>query len=356
MSFDRDERTEQATPRHLEELAKKGQVAYSRELPAAVLLFLVAGAFRLLGSDVVEPLLALFRKGLSLGWNEMVAEQGIGALLTETTLAAGVLILPLLLTAFATVALCGFLQVGFSFETDRLEWKWERLDVVANAARLFSVKSVVALLLALVKLLIVAWIAWDTVTTLIPDPTRLASMHVRDLAALTADLCLTLAMKTGLFLVVIGGADFFWQRWSFLRDAMMTKQQVKEEHKQQEGDGQVKGRIKQRQREIARMRMMQDVKTATVVIRNPTHFAVALRYVRGKDPAPRVVAKGADLIALRIIAEAGKHGVPCIARPEVARELYRTVKIGGYVPASLFKAVAAILAYVLRRNAKGASA
>lgn len=356
MAFDRDERTEEATPRHLEDLARKGQVAYSRELPAAVLLFLVAGAFRLLGSDVVEPLLALFRKGLSLGWDELVAEQGIGSLLIETALGAGVLVLPLLLTAFATVALCGFLQVGFSFETDRLEWKWERLDIVAGAGRLFSAKSLVVLFFALLKLLVVAWIAYDTVGTMIPDPGRLASMPIRDLAALTADLCLTLAMKTGLFLVVLGAADWWWQRWSFLRDAMMTKQQVKEEHKQQEGDAQVKGRIKQRQREIARMRMMQDVKTATVVIRNPTHFAVALRYTRGKDPAPRVVAKGADLIALRIIAEAEKHGVPCIARPETARELYRTVKVGGYVPASLFKAVAAILAYVLRRNAKGATA
>jgi flagellar biosynthetic protein FlhB len=105
------------------------------------------------------------------------------------------------------------------------------------------------------------------------------------------------------------------------------------------------------------MRMMQDVKTATVVIRNPTHFfAVALRYTRGKDPAPASSRRGPTLIALRIIAEAEKHGVPCIARPETARELYRTVKVGGYVPASLFKAVAAILAYVLRRNAKGATA
>ncbi len=356
MSYDRDERTEQATARHLEDLSKKGQVAYSRELPAAILLFLIAGTFRALGGDIVEPLLGIFRKGLSLGWDHLVSEQGIGALLTDFAMASAMIVLPLLLVAFGTCALCGFLQVGFSIQPERLEWRFERLDVIANFSRLWSMKSIVVLALSLMKILIVGWIAFDTVTSKIPDPGRLASMNIRDLSAITADLCLTLAMRTGLFLLIIGAIDYFWQRWSFNQDAMMTKQQVKEEHKQQEGDGQVKSRVKQRQREMARMRMMQEVKTATVVIRNPTHFAVALRYTRGKDPAPRIVAKGADLIALRIIAEAGKHGVPCIARPEVARELYRTVKIGGFVPASLFKAVAAILAYVLRRNAKGASA
>jgi flagellar biosynthesis protein FlhB len=140
MAFDRDERTEEATPRHLEDLARKGQVAYSRELPAAVLLFLVAGPSDSSGRTSSSRC-SLFRKGLSLGWDELVAEQGIGSLLVETALGAGVLVLPLLLTAFATVALCGFLQVGFSFETDRLEWKWERLDIVAGAGRLFSAKS-----------------------------------------------------------------------------------------------------------------------------------------------------------------------------------------------------------------------
>lgn len=173
----------------------------------------------MLGAGLVEPLLAVLRKGLSLGWHELVEQQGIVALLIDTAIGAGIIILPLLLVSFGTVALCGLLQTGFNFHVERLEWRFERLDVVSNMGRLISLKSVVVLALALVKLLIVGWIFWDTVSNKIPDPTRLAVLSVHDLATVTADLCLTLAMRTGLFLLVVGIADFFWQRWSFSRDA-----------------------------------------------------------------------------------------------------------------------------------------
>jgi len=155
---------------------------------------------------------------------------------------------------------------------------------------------------------------------------------------------------------VIGLADVFFQRFIFAKDSMMSKHEVKEENKQAEGDPQMKVKIKQRQREIARAKMIRDVKKAAVVIRNPTHFAVALQYERGEDVAPRCVAKGQDHIALRIVAEAEKHKVPVVSKPELARELFRVVRVGHTIPQALYKAVAAVLAFVLRKKQARAEA
>jgi flagellar biosynthetic protein FlhB len=170
------------------------------------------------------------------------------------------------------------------------------------------------------------------------------------------DSALSMAFRVGVFLLVIGLADVFLQRFIFARDTMMSKQEVKDENKQAEGDPQMKGRIKQRQRDIARAKMIRDVKKAAVVIRNPTHFAVALQYERGRDAAPRCLAKGQDHIALRIISEAERHKVPVVSKPELARELFRVTKVGHTIPEALYKTVAAVLAFVFRKKQARAEA
>ena len=195
-----------------------------------------------------------------------------------------------------------------------------------------------------------------TIKPVVQRAPDLVLVEIAPLSQLITDAALSMAFRVGVFLLVIGLVDIFFQRFIFARDTMMSKQEVKDESKQAEGDPLMKSKIKQRQREIARAKMIRDVKKAAVVIRNPTHFAVALSYEKGMDPAPRCVAKGQDHIALRIVSEAERHKIPVVSKPELARELFRVVKVGHTIPQTLYKAVALVLAFVLRKKQARAEA
>jgi flagellar biosynthetic protein FlhB len=344
------EKTELATPRRLEELSAKGQFPYSRELSGSLLLFLIAGAFRLMGDSVGTPIMRLFEHCFSLQATADVTLAAIPGLLTDLAAAAASIIAPILLLAVAIAAAAGYLQVGVSFNGQRLQFRWERLNPAAGMRKLLNVRAFLPLGLSLAKLIAVGWIAWATVSEIVSRAPELTLVEIGPLSDVITDAALSMAFRVGVFLLVIGLVDIFYQRFSFMKDTMMSKHEVKDESKQAEGDPQMKGRIKQRQREIARAKMIRDVRKAAVVIRNPTHFAVALKYERGVDAAPRCLARGQDHIALRIIAEAEKHRVPVVSKPELARELYRVVRVGATIPEALYKAVAAILAFVMRRK------
>jgi flagellar biosynthetic protein FlhB len=350
------EKTEFATARRLEDLSSKGSFPYSKELAGALLLFLMAGALKIGGNGIGEPVMRLFDHCFRLRGTGEITVLGIPNLFWGLAGIAFKIIGPLLVLAFAIVVVAGYLQVGVSFNGDRLAWRWEKLNFIANARKLFSTRSVLPLALSFLKLGAVGWIAWETISSVIDRAPELVLVEVSPLASLITEATLSMAFRVGVFLLVIGLADVFFQRFIFAKDTMMSKHEVKEENKQAEGDPQMKVKIKQRQREIARAKMIRDVKKATVVIRNPTHFAVALQYERGKDAAPRCLAKGQDHVALRIIAEAEKHRVPVVSKPELARELFRVVKVGHSIPQALYKAVAAVLAFVLRKNRARAEA
>jgi flagellar biosynthetic protein FlhB len=350
------EKTELATPRRLEELSAKGQFPYSRELAGALLLFLIAGALKTSGDGIGRPIMALFDRCFRLGAASEITLAGTPGLFWNFAGAAAGIIGPLLGLAFAIVLVAGYLQVGFSMNGERLAWRWERLNPFANFRKLFSIRSALPLALSVLKLSAVGWIAWTSIGSVVERAPELVLFEVAPLAGMIAEAALTMAFRVGVFLLVIGLADIFFQRFIFARDTMMSKHEVKEENKQAEGDPQMKSKIKQRQREIARAKMIRDVRKAAVVIRNPTHFAVALQYERGQDPAPRCVAKGQDHIALRIISEAEKHKIPVVSKPELARELFRVVRVGHSIPQVLYKAVAAVLAFVLRRKQMRATA
>jgi flagellar biosynthetic protein FlhB len=350
MAGDDGEKTELATPRRLEDLASKGQFPYSRELAGALLLFLIAAALKASGGGLVASLGALFRAFFTLDARPDVTIAAVPGLFWRVTTTVFGIVGPLLLLALAVATAAGYLQVGVSMNTERMRWRWERLNPVAGLKRLFSVRSVLPLVLSLAKLAAVGFIAWATIGSIMARAPELMLVDVGPLSGLISDGALTMAFRVGVFLLFIGLVDVLWQRFTFMKDSMMSKNEVKEETKQAEGDPQMKSRIKQRQREIARAKMIRDVRKAAVIIRNPTHFAVALKYERGADAAPRCLAKGRDHIALRIIAEAEKHKVPVVSKPELARELHRVVRVGHTIPEALYKAVAGVLAYVLRRN------
>ena len=343
---DAQERTERATPKKLEDARRKGQVPRSVDLGAAAVTLAAAAALQLFGSAAAGGLAGMMARGLELGGADLAYEDAMLRQLGESSALGLLAVLPLfgamLVAALAAPALIG----GWSFSGEALGFKGERLDPVAGIGRMFSLRSLVELVKALAKFALVAGIGVAVVASQMDEVRQLAS---QPLAAAVVDsgrisAYALLAMTAGL--VVIAAVDAPYQLWQHARDLRMSREELREEHKEMEGSPESRARIRSLQQEQARRRMMQDVPKASVVVTNPTHYAVALRYEDGRDGAPVVLAKGADLVAARIRELAAAHGVPLVSAPPLARVLYRHVDIGRQVPHGLFVAVAQVLTYV----------
>ncbi|MCB9914219.1 MAG: flagellar biosynthesis protein FlhB [Planctomycetes bacterium] len=353
------ERTEEATPRRREEAREKGQVALSSELVSAISLSAGLGVFLVFGGAIVETLGALLRSSLgdlaALGGRELspgsaanliqgAGEEGGRALL----LLAG----PLLIVT----ALVGFGQVGFHIAPKAVSPDLGKLNPVKGLERMFSMKSVVRLLMATAKL---AVIGTTIVLTVSGKAAAISAMDATDIGpVLVAVGAIVLRAVVGglIAIAVIGLIDLVYQRWQHEEELRMTKQEVKEEYKNMDGDPHIKARIRQIQREMASRRMMADVPEATVVVTNPTHYAVALKYDRDQAAgrAPVVVAKGVDHVAQEIKRVAAEHGVMQFEDVPLARALHAKCEIGDEVPEDLFEAVASVLAYVYRMQGAAA--
>lgn len=352
MADSTQEKTEQATQRKLEEASSQGQVAYSKELVAALMFVLVLIALKMTGRAMGSAFERLLERSFSLEDYEAVAAHGIGKLVEVNSNAYLEIAMPLLATIFIVAALGGFLQVGFTINPARLKVRWGKLDPLNGVKKLFSVRSIFTVGLSILKMSVVGIVVYVTLRDLIPRARNVGDSELDAILGLFTEAVFTIGFRVGAILLLLGIADLLWQRWRHGKDLMMTKEDVKEDAKRGEGDPRVKGRIRAIQREIARSRMMNDVKKATVVVRNPVHYAVALKYEPGEDRAPKVLAKGRNLMALRIIEIAQEAGVPVRTDPPLARQLYRAVKVGRSVPEELFQAVAKVIAWVMR-NKKG---
>ncbi|MSR75858.1 MAG: flagellar biosynthesis protein FlhB [Planctomycetes bacterium] len=350
------EKSEEATFKRLEEAADKGQIAYSKELGGALLLLLVLGSLKLGGENAATQLSALFERTFSLQAFRSVNPTNIGFVLADSFGTGITVLLPVLLTVVAASLVAAHMQVGFSMNMERITPDFNKINPIAGFSRLFSMRSVVSVALSVLKCAALVAVCWSALDTLLVDAQFATEAGIGAQASFVAETTLDLGLRTAAFLLALALFDVFWQRFRHAKDLMMTKEEVKEERKQMEGDPKIKARIRQIQRQMARSRMLTDVKTATVVVRNPTHYAVALRYENGKDNAPRVVAKGMDFMALKIIDIATKAGVPVKSEPPLARQLYRSVKVGRTIPEELFRAVAKVLAWVYRKRGARRSA
>jgi flagellar biosynthetic protein FlhB len=355
-SEDADQRTEQATPRRRMEAREKGQVPISLELVAALLLIAWTAALAMGGGGLARSIGAGLGSALQelgeIGRSELSVESA-AALVGDAGLQATRALLPLILPLFALAALAGYAQVGFQVTPKAIEADLAKLDPIKGLGRLFSARTLVRTLLASAKLAFVAGvmaaIAWGQVG-------RIAVLSGADLGPALAGAghvalrCVCGALAAILVLAVL---DTLFQRWQHERDLRMSRQELKEELRNLEGDPHIRARIRRVQRELASRRMMADVPKATVVVTNPTHFAVALKYERttaeGKGlGAPRVVAKGVDAVAERIKSVAREASVPCYEDVALARALHARCEIGDEVPVDLYQAVAEVLAYVYR--------
>jgi flagellar biosynthetic protein FlhB len=341
------EKTELPTPRRLEKAREEGQVAFSTEINVAVLLILGLCLLALMAPWFWSAAASCIKHACTDGlrWDGTL-DTVVGLVLAD---AAPLLwwALPFLATMLIAGVALSLLQVGWQPTLKPLMPKPDKLNPITGFGRLFGLRALMRFVFNLLKLSVVIAVAWWAVGNLLPHEIRPVPDVGRRLAQ---DLWLLfgLAMKLCGVLLLIGFADMLYQRWQHRRDLMMTKQELREEFKQSEGDPLMKGRIRQVQRQIAQRRMMQEVPKADVVITNPTHVAVALKYDRGQMAAPVVVAKGYDAMAQRIKALAREHGVTLVENVTLARALAKEVEIGRPVPVKWYQAVAEVLAMVYK--------
>jgi flagellar biosynthetic protein FlhB len=345
------ERTEQPTAKRLTDAREKGQVARSPSLVAALSLVATTGALGWLGASAMQRMETRLADGLM-----DLAEVGrapldpgtLGSLMLADLGHLLLIVGPLLAVAAAGAVAGNLAQTGWVVASKRPVIDFALLSPSRGVARLSPSKSLPELFKALLGGTIVAVLAYTAVLAILEDSPRLAWMAPAAAAGESWAHVRTLLWRAGLALVALGAVDFGLQFWQHRQSLKMTRQEVKDEYRQQEGSPELKARIRRIQREMNNRRMMAAVKTATVVVTNPTHFAVALEYRRDRNSAPVVVAKGQDALAQKIKAVAREAGVPQVENVPLAQALYRTTEVGEVIPADLFGAVAEVLAYLVR--------
>jgi flagellar biosynthesis protein FlhB len=343
------EKTEPATDKKKSDAREKGKVLKSMDLNSSLSLMtglLVLGGA---GSLMAFRLESFTREMFTYAGTMVVTRTSIAEIVTRAFMTIGIAISPFLIALVVIGILANVGQVGFLFSTKALEPKFEKLNPGRGIRKvLLSRRSLVELLKNLLKVFIVALAAYMSLKDILPEAITLMDGTTEAIVAFMTSTSLAVGWKVGLAFLAVSVADYVFQRFEYERDLRMTKQEVKEEAKMLEGDPLIKGKIRTIQRQIAYKRMMQDVPKADVVVTNPTHFAVALKYDIARMSAPTVVAKGADLIALRIKSIAVEHDIPIVEDKPLAQILYKSVEVGDQVPQKLFQAVAQVLAYIYR--------
>jgi flagellar biosynthetic protein FlhB len=347
------ERTEEPTSKRLTEARNKGQVARSRELNTLLVMLASAVALWLLSGPAMSGLIALFSEALSPSGEVLRQADLIPAHLMQVMISALKLIAPFLMITVVAALAGPAVMGGLLFSADAIAFKAEKLDPIKGLGRVFSTKGLIELIKALLKFCLVIGVAVLIYKFMERDVMALITLDVMEGITRSGSMIMVALILLSATLVLIAAIDVPYQLWSHNKQMRMTKQEVKDESKETDGRPEVKARVRQLQREASQRRMFQDLPDADVVITNPTHYSVALKYDTGGTGAPRVVAKGRDLIALKIRTIAIEHDVPIYEEPPLARALHGTTEIGDEIPGPLFLAVARVLAYVyhLRKSA-----
>ncbi|MBW2559593.1 MAG: flagellar biosynthesis protein FlhB [Deltaproteobacteria bacterium] len=340
------EKTERATPKKREDARKKGQVAKSREASSAAVLLAGLAFFWFGSAGMVEKLMALTRWSLTQSARFNVDHTNILALSVDLVYRVFVLISPLLLAALLMGLLVNYLQVGFVLSAESVQPKFSKIDPLKGFGRLFSLKSLVELVKNIFKIFVVGFAVYIILSGEIDRFVLLVDQSAGGIMMYIGGVAFKIVLSVCLVLIVLAVLDYAYQKWEFEKDMRMTKQEIKDESKQSEGDPLIKARIRRLQRDAARKRMMASVPKADVVITNPTHLAVALVYDQTRMSAPKVVAKGAGFIAEHIREIARKNNVSIVENKPLAQVLYKKVDVDDLIPANLYRAVAEVLAFV----------
>ncbi len=345
-----EQRTERATPRRREKARERGQLVRSRELPSALTLLAVAALLRWANGGFLPAWSGLLRHLLATGSRTDLAS--MGSILDWTAWGIARWVIPPLGLAWGVSVMGLITQGGFVVTPLALQPKWDRLNPVNNISRIFSLGSLSTLLKSLVPVGVLLYLAVGILSRDWLQVTHTSQMGLSAALSWLAHVLYEFAWKGGMVLLVWAGVDYGLQRANYERSMRMSKQEIRDEHRDLEGNPATKRRIKRRFREMRRRKMMRQVARATVVITNPDEFAVALEYVPAKMAAPLVLAKGRGELAQKIKREARWYEVPIIENKPLAQALYRTVEVGGTIPAKLYTAVAEVLAFIYRAQAK----
>lgn len=346
------EKTEQATPRRREEARRKGQVFKSTDLNAAIIMVAGSAAVYLTYPYIIQSLQDFTSLYLLERAHEEFTIQYIYGLLLEVLFILAKIGLPIMAACFVAALLITYLQVGFVFSGEPLTPKLERLNPVQGFQRIFSKRALVELVKSLLKVAVTGWIVYTVIRKYYYVFPRFVDMELIATLQALGQIIFEMAMKVGVVFVIIGVLDYLYQWFEHEKTLKMSKYDVKQEYKETEGDPLIRSRQRQIQREVAMRRMMAEVPKADVIITNPTHFAVALRYEVDIMDAPVVIAKGQDYMAAKIREIADEYGIMIVDNPLLARTLYNSVEIGQEVPEELYHAVAEVLAFVYRQKKK----
>lgn len=351
MAEDMGEKTERPTPKRLAEAREKGQIPKSADLSSAMLLTSATVMLLALGAGFFEQTASMLRRTLGGDLLAPAGPESVNALLLSVVRVAW----PALAVAFLIAYVVHFLQVGWLFSGKTLKPKFKQFDVVKGLGKMVSRRNWVKGIINVGKVSLVGGVVALFIRANITKIAALPSLNLTAAVSVLGTLMLQLALLALLLLILLGVADYLYQRWQHTEDHKMTKQEVKDERKNMDGDPAMKRRQLDFGRTILNQQMRKSVPGADVVVTNPTHFAVALKYEHGSWNAPRVVAKGADFMAMQIRYIAAANGVPIIERPPLARALYYQCEVGQEIPSDLYEAVAELLAYVYRLDGRLAS-
>lgn len=347
------EKTERATGKRRNEERKKGNVFKSQEITTLLSLLATVYAIQLLGNFIMGE--------LALGFDTFWAQAGVQRSFTQATVTSiytrvlpifAICAMPPLLISIIVNVIATVAQTKGLVTFSKLKPNFKALNPIQGIKKLFSVRGLVELLKSILKIVILGNSVYSEYQARFEMFPRLMEMEFVQVFAFTVDFVMSVVTSTALIFAFVAAADYIYQRWQYEKDIRMSKEEIKQEYKQTEGDPKIKGKIRQKQRQMAMSRMMQSVPEADVVIRNPTHYAVAVRYEVGKNAAPMVLAKGANLIALRIVKMAEENGVMVVENKPLARGVYENVPIDAEVPPKFFQPIAEVLAFVYSTTKK----
>ena len=351
MAEDTGDKTEQPTARHLEKAWNKGQFARSAEIQTVCVVMAGTVALLILGTQTWSQMHQLFASNLGHLHDLPVTFNSMQGYAISSAIFLGKCAGPVMLTCLLAALIAGSAQSRFRTTTEVLEIQWERLDPIGGFKRLFSTRALVTTALAIGKLVLIITWTYHEVRTVLADPIFYTTVDMARIAGFLADSCLRIVFRVGFALAVIAAIDYGYQLWQTHQDLMMTKNEVKDEAKSSDGNPQVKARQRRRQSGNTKRKMLAEVPTADVIVTNPTHLAIALRYDRKMHKAPVIIAKGSRLNALQIREIAKQHRIPIIENKPLARLMFKYGRVGGEVPAQLYGAVAEVLARPYRVNA-----
>jgi flagellar biosynthesis protein FlhB len=334
----------------LEEAVKQGQFPRSAEVQTVFVLGAALIALRFTGAEVWVRLVGVQRAILGHLHDIPLSMDLIPGYAAQGALLLIVCVAPIAVATLAGGLLAGGIQSRFQTASEALELRWERVNPIEGLKRLFSFRSTISTGVSVLKLSVICALTYSEAQEILKDPIFFSSVDTARIADFLAQVSQTILVRVGIALMVIAAADYAYQFWRTNQDLMMTKQEVKEELKNSEGDPHVKARLRRRRTLKTQRQMLLEVPTADVIVTNPTHLAVALRYDRKTMKAPKIVAKGARLNALKIREIATLHQVPIIENKPLARMMFKYGKVGGEIPAQLYATVAEVLAWVYRVN------